>query len=222
MPVPLRGRSTRPGGGIPGTQIAAHNGHRVLFATAGRLGCPPHRRPPPRPASRRARPAPPLRAHHHRPMPTPRCRHRSIYADVYIDRRSRLPTVRGRRRELGVPARVVALRTRLTDPYLEPAVLRLGRVSGDQAVAAAMIDARTSRNVTPRFDDCGRVADPPRSIVRNHGSPKIFTPRLTLFTWTISERPIASSRRVSAARPLRRSRIVRPCRWLTPTPSNVA
>ena len=87
--------------------IAAHHGHRVLFATAvdwvarlqeaHRLGRAPSR----------ARPAAPLRADHHR--------------------RSRLPAVRARRRQLGVPARVIALRTRLADPHVEPAVLRLGR-----------------------------------------------------------------------------------------------
>ncbi len=72
-----------------------------------RLGHPPHRRPPRRPAARRARPAAPLRADHRR--------------------RGRLPPLRARRREPVLPARVIPLRTRLADPHLEPALLRLGR-----------------------------------------------------------------------------------------------
>ena len=72
-----------------------------------RLGHPAHRRPPPRPAPARTRPAAPLRADHRR--------------------RSRLPAVRARRRQPVLPARLIPLRTRLADPDLQPAVLRLGR-----------------------------------------------------------------------------------------------
>ena len=86
---------------------AARHGHRVLFATATdwvtRL-TDAHRA---RPAARRARPAAPLRADHRR--------------------RGRLPALRARRREPVLPTRLLPLRTRLADPDLEPAVLRLGR-----------------------------------------------------------------------------------------------
>ncbi len=87
--------------------VAARHGHRVLFATATdwvtRL-TDAHRQgnlPP------RARETPPIRAHHRR--------------------RSRLPALRARRREPVLPTRLEPLRTRLADPHLEPAVLRLGR-----------------------------------------------------------------------------------------------
>ena len=86
---------------------AAHHGHRVLFATATdwvtRL-TDAHR------AGRlpaRTDPAPPLRADHRR--------------------RGRLPTLRARRREPVLPARLLPLRTRLADPDQQPALQRLGR-----------------------------------------------------------------------------------------------
>ena len=106
---------------------AAHAGYRVLFATATDwvtrltdLGHPPHGRSPARATRKRAVPAAPLRAHHRR--------------------RGRLPTLRSRSREPVLPTGVIARRARIPSPDLEPALLRLGRVFGDQAVAAAMID----------------------------------------------------------------------------------
>src|SRR5262245_12687903 len=72
-----------------------------------RLGHPPDRRTPRRPAPQRARPAAPVRADHRR--------------------RGRLPALRTGRREPVLPTRVQPLRARLADPDLEPAVQQLGR-----------------------------------------------------------------------------------------------
>lgn len=84
--------------------VAARHGHRVLLATATdwvtRL-TDAHRQ-----GNLPREPASPLRADHRR--------------------RSRLPPVRTRRRQPLLPAGLVTLRTRVADPDLEPAVLRLG------------------------------------------------------------------------------------------------
>jgi hypothetical protein len=50
----------------------------------------------------------------------------STYGDFRIGRRGRLRALRARRREPVLPTRLLPLRRRLTDPPLEPAVLRLG------------------------------------------------------------------------------------------------
>src|SRR6478752_4527162 len=81
---------------------AARAGHRVLFATATDWVTRLTEAPPRRPATQRTCQVAPLRTDHRR--------------------RGRLPAVRTRRREPVLPTRVIALRTRLTDPHLEPAV----------------------------------------------------------------------------------------------------
>ena len=72
---------------------ACQAGHRVLFATAARMGRPARRRPPRRPAASRAHPA--------RPLPAAR------------RRRGRLHPLRTRSREPVLPARLLPLRTGL-------------------------------------------------------------------------------------------------------------
>ncbi len=85
---------------------AARHGHRVLSATATAWGRPHIRRPCHRPAGRRALPAPALRADHRR--------------------RGRLPALRTRRRQPGLPSSH-PLRTRLSHPHFQPALLGLRR-----------------------------------------------------------------------------------------------
>ena len=86
---------------------ACQGGHRVLFATASqwvdRLATRPPRRPPPR----RTRP----------PRPLPTTGHR----------RGRLHPLRTRSREPVLPARVLPIRTRLTDRHLQQDLRPLGR-----------------------------------------------------------------------------------------------
>src|SRR4051794_37415144 len=80
------------------------------------MGRPPRRHPPHRPAPTRTHPPGPL-------PPTG-------------DRRGRLHPVRGRGRQLVLPAGLLPLRTRLTDRHLEQTLRPLGEVFGDDVVAA--------------------------------------------------------------------------------------
>ncbi len=105
-PAPARPTWRSPSVSPPADTVTAHPvRHRH------RLGHPALRRPPRRPAPRRADQAAALRPDHHR--------------------RGRLPTLRARRREPVLPARLQQVRTRVPGADQQPAVLRVGwRVRG--------------------------------------------------------------------------------------------